>query len=235
MEKILVRADKRSEIGKGSARSLRRIGLLPAVVYANGNSTPIKVNSREISKLISSGVGEHALITIELDEDGAKTSEHPVLVKDYQLDPVTNELLHVDFLEVSLKKNVKVTVPLVIIKQPAGIKMGGILQYRLREVEVECLPTQIPDKIEVDAEFIEIGHSLHASDLPQQEGIKIHTDPGEVILTVSAPVIEEPAPVEAVEEEAAEPELVKIKGKEEVEELQKEEKEGREQKEEKEK
>ncbi len=170
-----------------------------------------------------------------MNEDASKISEHPVLVKDYQLDPVTSELLHVDFLEVSLEKDVKVTVPLVISKQPAGMKIGGILQYRLREVEVECLPTQIPDKIEVDAEFIEIGDSLHVRDIPTQEGVKILTDPGEVILTVSAPVIEEEAPPEAAEEETAEPELVKTKGKEEAEEPQKEEKEGIEKKEEKEK
>ncbi|HDH05403.1 MAG TPA: 50S ribosomal protein L25 [Nitrospirae bacterium] len=221
MEKILVKADKRPESGKGSARSLRRMGLLPAIVYSDGNSTPIKINGKEMTKLIYSGGGEHALITIELNEDGTKTSERSVLVKDFQRDPVSEELLHVDFMEISLKKVVKVTVPVGIIKQPAGIKMGGILQHRLREVEVECLPTRIPDRIEVDAEFVEIGGALYVSDLPAQEGVTLITDPAKVILLVSAPVIEE-APSEAAEEGAAEPELVKAKGKEE--EQQKEEK-----------
>ena len=230
MKKILVKADKRQERGKGGARSLRRMGVLPAVVYDNGESTPIKVQGKEMTNLISSGVGEHSLITIELNEDGAKSSEHPVLVKDYQLDPVSDKLLHVDFIKVSLEKSVKVMVPLVIVKQPAGVKLGGILQYRLREVEVECLPTQLPDRIEIDAEFIEIGNSLHVSDLEPLQGVKIVTGPGEVLLTVSAPVVEEVAPVEAAVEEAAEPELVKAKGKEE-EEPQKEQKEGKKQKE----
>lgn len=224
MEKILVKADTRTETGKGSARSLRRTGILPAVVYSEGGSTPVKVNGKEMTKLILSGVGEHALITIELNEDGAKKSEHPVLVKDYQLDPVSDELLHVDFMEVSLEKSVHVTVPIVITKQPAGIKMGGIMDHPLREVEVECLPTQIPDRIEVDAEFIEIGNSLHVSDLTAPEGVKITSNPSEVILNVSAPKVEE-APAEVAEEEAAEPELVKAKGKEEEEEPKKEEKE----------
>ena len=215
MEKILVKADKRLEIGKGAARSLRRAGMIPAIVYAGGTSTPITVAGKQMTRLIYSGVGEHALITIELNEDGSKTSEHPVLVKDYQRDPVSEELLHVDFMEVSLKDSVNVTVLLEIAKQPAGIKMGGILQRRLREIEVECLPTQIPDKIEVDAEFVEIGNSLHVSDLPEMEGVKIVTDPSEVILSVSAPVVETVAEEEAVEEGAAEPELVKAKGKEE--------------------
>jgi large subunit ribosomal protein L25 len=217
MEKILVKADSRPEIGKGGARSLRRMGVLPAVVYSGGSSTPIKVNCKEMTKLIYSGMGEHSLITIELAKDGAKKSEYPVLVKDYQRDPVTEELLHVDFIEVSLEKNVTVTVPVVIVKKPAGVKLGGILQHHMRDVEVECLPTQIPDKIEVDAEAIQIGDSFHVSDLPVPEGVKLVTDPAELLFLVSAPVVEE-VPAEAVEEEAAEPELVKAKGKEEKEE-----------------
>lgn len=213
MEKILVKADKRPELGKGGARSLRRSGVLPAVVYSGGSSTAIKIDTKQMTKLIDSGVGEHALITIELNEDGQKTSQHPVLVKDFQQDPVSEELLHVDFIEVSLKKVVHVTVPVEITRQPAGVKMGGILQHRLREIEVECLPTQIPEKFEVDAGFVEIGHALHVSDLPELEGVKIITDAAEVILLVSAPVAEE-APAEEAVEEAAEPELVKGKGKE---------------------
>ncbi len=207
----------RPELGKGGARSLRRSGILPAIVYSEGNSTPIKILGKQMTKLIYSGVGEHALITIELNEDGGKTSEHPVLVKDYQRDPVSEELLHVDFLKVSLEKILKVTVPLDIVKQPVGIKMGGVLQHRLREVEVECLPTQIPDRIEVDAEFIEIGHSLHVSDIAIPEGTKMVTAPEELILLVSAPVIEKEEEVEEAVEEGAEPELVKGKGKEEEE------------------
>jgi large subunit ribosomal protein L25 len=215
MEKILVKADKRPEIGKGSARSLRRQGVLPAVVYSGGNSMPIKMNLKEMSRLMSSGVGEHALITIELNEDGS-TSEHPALVKDYQADPVSSELLHVDFMEVSLEQQVTVTVALDIVKEPRGIKLGGIMEHRMREVEVECLPTQIPEKIEVDAESVDIGFTLHVSDLTPPEGIKIVSDPKEVILNVSAPRVEEVAPAEeAVEEGAEEPELVKAKGKEE--------------------
>jgi large subunit ribosomal protein L25 len=213
MEKIIVKADKRPEIGKGGARSLRRAGLLPAVVYSGGSSFPIKIEGRQMTRLIYSGAGEHALITIKLNEDGAKTSDHPVLIKDYQRDPVSEDLLHVDFMEVSLKEVVNVTVLLDIVKQPAGIKMGGIMQRRLREIEVECLPTQIPEKIEVDAESVNIGDSLHVSDLTVPEGVKIVTGLDEVILLVSAPVVE--AVKEEGAEEAAEPELVKGKGKEE--------------------
>lgn len=215
MDKIIVKADKRSDSGKGSARSLRRNGFIPAVVYSAGNSMPVQIKRKQMTNLIFSGAGENSLISIEINEDGSKTSEHPVLVKDYQLEPVSDELLHVDFMEISLKEIVKVTVPILIIKQPAGIKMGGVLAKRMREIEVECLPTQIPDKIEIDAGFIEIGDSYHVSDIPEQEGLEIITDPSEVILSVSAAIIEEVEPVEGAEDAAAEPELVKGKGKEE--------------------
>ena len=214
MEKILVRADARPEVGKGVARSLRRSGMLPAVVYSGGNSKPIKVHGKEMTKLIFTGTGDHALITIELHEDGSKKSEHSVLVKDYQTDPVSDELLHVDFIEVSLKELVKVTVPIVILNDPIGLKMGGIIEHHLRDIEVECLPTQIPDSYEVDASHIDIGHSLHISDIAEKDGIKIISDPAGVILNVSAPKVEEEV-VEEGAEVGAEPELVGEKGKEE--------------------
>jgi len=214
MEKILVKADKRPEIGKGSARSLRREGLLPAIVYSDGDSTPVKMNLKEMKKLIYSGAGEHSLITIQLNDDAGKTADYPVLIKDYQRDPVSEDLLHVDFIQVALDKIITVSVSLEITKKPIGIKLGGVMQRRLREIEVECLPTQIPEKIEVDAESIQIGQSFHVSDLAEMEGVKLVTDPSEVILSVTAPVVEEIAEEEE-EAAAAEPELVKGKGKEE--------------------
>ena len=221
MAKILVKADERTEIGKGAARSLRRAGMIPAVVYSSGGSKAIKVNTKEMTTLIYSGVGEHALITIELEKDGKKVSEHPVLVKDFQRDPVSEELLHVDFFEVSLKENITIAVSIEILKKPIGVKMGGVLQKRIREIEVECLPTNIPDKIEIDAEFVEIGQSFHVSDLPEMKDVKIIPDGTEVILSVTAPVVEE-EPEEVVEEAAAEPEIVGAKGKEEEEETKEE-------------
>ena len=223
MEKILLKADRRQEIGKGSARKLRRQGLLPAVIYSKGQSTHIKLRRNEIWKLISSGIGEHALLSIELGNGDGKTNSINALIKDYQVDPVTDELLHVDFIEVSLREKITIMVPIIITKEPAGVKKGGIMEQHLREVEIECLPTQIPDGIEVDAGFIEIGHSLHVSDLAPPEGVKITTDPEEVVLTVLEAKVEEAAPAPPEEEGAAEPELVKEKAKEEE---AKEEKEG---------
>jgi len=209
MEKFSLKAEKRSELGKGSVRDLRRNDILPAVLYAKGFSTPIKVQRKEISRLMVSGGREHTLVNIELSGGKGKKTEHWALVKDYQTDPVKDELLHVDFIEISLKKKITTIVPIKITKEPIGVKEGGILQQQLKDVEVECLPTQIPDSIEVDASSVDIGQSLHVSDLTVTEGVKILTDQQKAILSVSAPVIEEVAPAVPAEGEAAEPELVK--------------------------
>lgn len=222
MEKIVVTADKRHGSGKGNARSLRRAGILPAIFYSEGKSTPIQIDTKLMTRLLTSGGAEHSLITVKLNEDDSKTSEHPVLVKDYQVDPVSDELLHIDFIEVSLKEKLTVTVLINVTRQPVGVKMGGILQNVLKEVEVECLPTQIPESIDVDAEFVDIGGTLHVSDLSVPEGVKIVTDPEEVILSVTAPVVEEEKPEEEAAEAGAEPELVKAKGKEEEEQKEEE-------------
>ncbi len=242
MQKVLLKAQKRAESGKGSARNLRRHDILPAVLYAKGVSTSIKLQRKEIAKLMMSGGREHALVTIELSGDNGRKTEHWALVKDYQIDPVKNELLHVDFIEISLKEKIKTTIPIVITNEPVGVKEGGILQQQLRDVEVECLPTQIPEAIEIDASSVGIGHSLHVNDLVIKEGVKILSDPQDVVLSVSAPVVEEVPAAAPAEEEAAEPELVKKakpkEGEEEgavTEEEQKGQKESKEQKDKKEK
>jgi large subunit ribosomal protein L25 len=232
MEKILVQAEKRTEIGKGRAKRLRRQEVLPAVLYSQDVSIPIQLQRKQIAKLIASGVGEHALITIALGEGKGKKKEHATIIKDYQLDPVNHDLLHVDFMEISLKKNIKITIPVVITKEPMGVKKGGIVQQQLREVEIECLPTQIPEGIEVDASSIDIGHSIHVSDLVIKEGVKLLTDLNDVVMTVSAPIIEE-EPKPAVEEEVTEPELVKKAKEKEEGEPEEEEKKGEEKEKEK--
>ena len=209
MEKVILKAAKRAGTGKGNSRQLRSGGILPGVLYSGGSSTSIQLQKKEISKLMGSKGKEQALISIELEGDKASMSNHWALIKDYQLDPVKNELLHVDFIEISLKKKIKLTVPIVITKEPIGVKNGGILQQQMREVKVECLPTQIPDGIEVDASSLDIGHSLHVSDLVIKEGVKILSEPQEVILSVIAPAVEEVAPVAPAAEEIKEPELVK--------------------------
>jgi large subunit ribosomal protein L25 len=189
--------------------------MIPAVLYREGESQPIKLSKKELSMLINTSSSEQVMVDLQF-EDGAKKI---ALLKDYQLDPVKGELLHSDFFEVSLTEEVKITIHIQTTGEAVGVKRdGGILQHTLRDVEIECLPDRIPGQIEVDVSELEIGQSIHVSDLQFGEGIKVITEPGEVIATVIAPVIEEVAPPaeEAIPEEAAEPEVVK-KGKKEEE------------------
>lgn len=210
MERLSINAEKREGHGKGTARSLRREGMVPAILYRAGKSQSIKLSGKELAKLINTISGEQVIVDLHFADGEKKLA----LLKEYQLDPIKGELLHTDFFEVSLTETVRVTVHVVTVGEPIGVKRdAGILQYALREVEIECLPDKIPGKIEVDIAKLELGQSVHVSDLKFEEGIKVLTEPGDVIVTVVAPV-EEAAPAAEAAPVAVEPEVVK-KGKKE--------------------
>ena len=217
MERITINAEKREKFGKGAARNLRRNDMIPAILYRGGGSIPIKFSKKELSQFINKTAGEQMMINLKF----ADGESRPALMKYYQVDPVRGELLHADFFEVSLTEEVKVTVHITTIGEPIGVKRDkGILQYLLREIEVECLPDRIPGHIKIDVSGLEIGQSFRVSDLKLEEGIKNLSDPEEVIVNIIAPAVEaeEAAPAEAVTApEAAEPELIKKSKKEEAE------------------
>ncbi|MEJ2697280.1 MAG: 50S ribosomal protein L25 [Candidatus Sulfobium sp.] len=223
MERFNIIVEKREVQGKGAARSLRREGMVPAVLYREGRSQSIKLSGKELAKLINTIKGEQVMVNLEF----AGGEQKLALLKDYQVDPIKGELLHTDFFEVSLTEEVRVTVHVATAGEPLGVKRDqGILQHVLREVEIECLPNKIPGRMEIDITPLEIGQAVHVSDLQFEEGIKVLTDPGDVIVTVTAPAVEA-APAEeeaaAAPAEAAEPEVAK-KGKKEEEEAEKKEK-----------
>lgn len=213
MERVTLNAEKRDKTGKGAARSLRREGAVPAVLYRGGSSMPIKINSKELTGFIHATAGEQVMVNLQFAGGEKKLA----LMKDYQVDPLKGELLHTDFFEVSLSEEIRVTVYVTTTGEPIGVKRdGGILQYGIREIEIQCLPDKVPGHIEVDVSALETGKAIHVSDVPLGEGIKILTDPGELIATVTAPVVEEVAAPAAPVEEVAEPEVIK-KGKKEEE------------------
>jgi large subunit ribosomal protein L25 len=224
MERITINAEKREETGKGTARSLRRNDMVPAVLYRGGGSLPIKLSKKEITKFLNTTAGEQVMINLQFAGGESKLA----LVKDYQLDPLKRELLHADFFEVLLTEKVKVNVHVIPTGEAIGVKRdAGILQNPLRDIEIECLPDKIPGHIKIDISGLEIGQSFHVGDIQLPEGIKVLTDPGEVIVNITAPVVEEVAPVEeaaAAAPEAAEPEVVKKGKKEEEEDKEKEKK-----------
>jgi len=213
MERITLHAEKRDKTGKGFARSLRREGVVPAVLYRGGSSMPIKINSKELSGFMHATAGEQVMVDIEFS-DGEKRL---ALMKDYQVDPLKGELLHTDFFEVSLSEKIKVTVHVAIVGEPIGVKRdAGLLQYGTRQIEIECLPDRVPGHVEVDVSGLEIGKAIHVGDISLGEGIEVLNDAGELIATVTAPIVEAKVEAEVAAPEVAEPEVIK-KGKKEEE------------------
>ena len=223
MERVSIAAERREDHGKGVARSLRRDGMVPAVLYRGGSAQSIKLNKKELAKLINAMSGEQVMVDLQFGDGEKKLA----LLKDYQVDPIKGELLHTDFFEVSLTEEVRVPVHVTTVGEPIGVKRdGGILQHVLREVMIECLPDKIPGRMEIDISGLEVGQSVHVSDLTFEEGIKVLSETGDVIVTVSAAVVEAAPSAEAAEAAAAapaEPEVAK-KGKKEEEGAEKKEK-----------
>ncbi len=215
MERIDLNVEERTETGKGVARALRRDGYIPGVVYRAGKSTALKINKHDIVHLINSTLGEQVMVDLKFSSGKSTLA----LLKEYQVDPVKGELLHTDFYEVSLKEKIRVTIGLMLQGEPVGVKKeGGVLRQVLSEIEVECLPDNIPTHIEVDVTGLGAGQNVHVRDLSLPGEVRILTSPEEMIATVVAVSAEEEAVEEAVEGEAQEPEVVKKGKKEEGEE-----------------
>ncbi len=218
MERISLNAYIREGRGKGAARSLRRSGYIPAVLYNKGESTAINLDLFKAWKLVSLGHAENTLIDLKIEGATDKVVRTTIL-RDYQTDPVAGKLLHIDFLEISMDEKIRVTVPVELTTDtPEGVKKGGLLQLVTRDLDLECLPSLIPDNVLVDASKLDIGDILHAGDIKVEEGIKLITNPEQVVLTIAQPVSQEkleellttPSPIEEVKE----PEIIKKPAKE---------------------
>jgi len=218
MQQIVIDATPREERGKNAARRIRRSGQIPAVLYGGtGDPLAVAVNAKQVAGILRSESGHNTIFTVKLPG-----GEHKAMLKDWQVDPVKGALLHVDMLRVALDVRMHVKVPVHTFGEPQGVKLqGGIFEMVTREVEIECLPTEIPDEFKVDVTELMIGKQLRAADLrldPQK--MKLVSDPQRVIAHVVALRAEEEKPAEAevvVEAAPAEPEVIK-KGKKEVEE-----------------
>ncbi|HTY45108.1 MAG TPA: 50S ribosomal protein L25 [Patescibacteria group bacterium] len=212
MEEIILNAQKRQEVGTSKVKDLREKGFISAVVYGEGKySFPIKVSHRHLVQLVHQHRLESAIINLKIEDDGGKKTR-PCLIKEIQYDPVKGDIVHVDFNEISLTKSIKVNVPVITVGEAPGVKQeGGSLEHILWEIEVECLPTDIPKGIEVDISQLKMGDSVHIKDLKSSDKYKIMNDTEAIVLSVAAPMKEEVV-AEAVEgEEAKEPEVIKEK------------------------
>jgi len=234
MEEIILDAEIREGIGRGKVKDLRDQGFIPAVVYKDGKeSQAIKVSHSSLLKLLHQHRLEGVVINLKIKED-KKGKNRPCLIKEIQYDPVHEDILHVDFNEISLTKAIKVNVPVVAKGEAVGVKQeGGSLEHILWELEVECLPTNIPKGIEIDVSTLKIGDSIHVKDIIPPVDAKITNDPSAIILTVAAPMKEEVAAVPVEGEELKEPEVIKEKKEVPAEGAEEEAKEGKEGKEKK--
>lgn len=212
MEEIILYVEPREELGRGKVKDLRGKGFIPGVVYAGGKeSQVIKVPRREFLHLLHEYHIENAVINLKMKDD-IKQKARACLIKEIQYDPVIGDVIHLDFNEISLTKNIKVSVPVSAKGEPVGVKQeGGSLEHILWEIEVECLPTQIPKEIAVDVTPLKIGDSIHIKDITVPAGVKILNDPNAIILSVGAPMKEEVAAAPVEGEEAKEPEVIREK------------------------
>jgi len=218
MQQIIVEATLRNDRGKNAARRIRRTGQIPAVLYGgSGDALAVAVDAKQVAGILRSDAGHNTIFTVKLPG-----GEQKVMLKDWQVDPVKGSLLHVDMLRVAMDVRMRVKVPVHTFGEPQGVKMqGGIFEMVTREVEIECLPSEIPGEFRVDVSELTMGKQLRVADLPLDlQKMKLVTDPQRVIAHVVALRAEEEKPAEAVvEAEAApaEPEVIK-KGKKEAEE-----------------
>ena len=194
--------------GKGVARSLRREGRVPAVIYGHGREPKsLSINTRDLEKLLEHISAENTVIDLDLDGTNSRT-----LIREIQRHPFKRQILHVDFQELVAGEKVIVRLPILLMGVPDGVRMdGGILDQTLRELEVEVDPSNIPNHVEVDVTKMVIGSSLHVSDITLPEGVEIVGDDEASIAVVSAPraAVEAVATEEAVA--GAEPEVIRAK------------------------
>jgi large subunit ribosomal protein L25 len=215
-----LQAVKRGEKGKNEARRQRAAGRLPAVVYGraagekHAHALAVSVEPRELSRILHSESGANTLITLKIDGE----PDAQVLVKEYQLDPISHHLLHADFYRVAMDKAITVTVPIVLKGEARGVKQqDGVLDFVTRQIAIECLPAHIPESIEVDVSELMINQGVRVRDLTSDGRWTPVSEPDTMLAHVVPPkAAEEPAPVEAAPA-PAEPEVIK-KGKTEKEE-----------------
>lgn len=187
MVTVELKAVSRPGKGKGVARKARAAGFIPGVLYGPGEDPmAVQVSSPEFMRIYHGGHGENVLVDLIVDSSQAKK----VLFRELQIDPVTEQVMHVDFYHVSLTRTIRVHVPVHLEGIPAGVKLGGgVLQHTLREVEIECLPTEIPEVITVDVSAMEVHDAVHVSDLPSTNW-KLVTEGTQTVASVIPPVIE---------------------------------------------
>jgi len=202
MEKVLLEAQKRVKIDKASRSALRKEGKVPAIFYSKHHEPlPIQVSERAIHPLVFTS--KTHLITINVDGK----EDLDCIIKDVQFDPTTEKIVHIDLLGLQKGEKIAIEVPVQIIGSAIGIKEGGILQHVLHKVDIECLPADIPEHIEIDVTDLKLGHAIHISDL-KYDTLTLLNNPEAIVVSVTHPKVEKEAAPAGEGQAAAEPEVI---------------------------
>ena len=204
--KLIVK--KREHLGSSETRRLRRRGIIPGVLYGRGEPISIAIKERELRRALTGASGLHSILDVEIDGTGAA---HASILKDYQVDKVRGGVTHVDLHEVRLDQPITASVSVHLIggENAPGVKEGGVLSQPLREIQVEALPLEVPEHIDLDVSHMTTGDTLRIGDITFQAGVKLLDDPDTVVATLTAPTrVVEPEEVEGEEGEAVEGEGV---------------------------
>jgi len=184
MEAQVLPIKTRSEIGKNANHKLRTQGYIPAVLYSHGVSQAIMVEKKNFFKIFKGHISENLLIDLQFNDQHSAPVK--AFIKDYQRNPITDEILHLDFFKVTMTETITTKAPIEIIGASIGVKQGGILEIIEREIEVECLPTDLPEKVQIDVTNLAMGQSIHVKDIILPKGVQILSSPESVIVAVLA-------------------------------------------------
>jgi large subunit ribosomal protein L25 len=196
-KQIDLTAKPRPRLGRSAAKQARRNGTVPAVLYGKHiKPQHLSVSALDVKKLLSHGRSSHAMVNLTIEDNGSKQT-HLALVQELQIDPLQDTVIHVDFHQLSASEKFRVRVPVRAVGEPVGVKEGGIMEYLIREVEIECLPKDLPDVIEVDVTNLKLGASIFLGDLKVADGITLRGDKSRPVITIAMPTTEEQLAAEA--------------------------------------
>lgn len=216
-KKVQLKAKARTESGRGAVKRLRAGGVVPGVIYgAHMKPLHVAVEVEELGKVLHDATGENVLVDLQVDEGGT-TKNRLALIQEVQHHPYEDTVLHIDFHEVLATEKLRTRVPVRPVGEPSGVKNGGgVLEFVMRELHVECLPQDLPDMIEVNVEKLEISQSIHVGDITPPSGVALLDSKGQTVFLVAAPITEEElaAMTEAAAAPSAEPEVITAKKEE---------------------
>lgn len=202
METLTLNVALREKTGKGVARQLRMAEKVPAVLNRAGSTIPLALDKKPMLKLINSQKSGHTLLTLNVS-NATDNQSRTAIVKEFQVHPITNELIHVDFKEITMDEKISITVPIILTGAAKGVKEGGIMQIMTRDITIECMPGNIIDSVEFDVTNVMANSTVHASSLILPDDVILKSSPEAVILAISTQRAAEAVSEESTEAEEA--------------------------------